>query len=113
MNDNDESPWLEERMRELREEREPFIPSFDRVYRGAEARRAPGAGRLYGRGLAFASALVMLVVAGGSYWSFSKAQEARRRERDFAAVDSALLTYWQAPSDALFETVDEGETAKP
>ena len=111
MNDETESRWLTERMRQLRERREPFIPSFDRVCRGAATRRP--AAWMPMRGLAFASVAVALAVAGASYWSFTKAQESRRKEREFAAVESTLLTYWQAPSDALFATESDGETAQP
>jgi hypothetical protein len=113
MSDKDESRWLTERMQQMRERRERSAPAFAKTWRAAKERSSAGprvSPRL--RGLAFAS-VALVVAASAGYWSFTKVQQSRRMERDYAALEGALLTYWQAPSDALFDSPPSGEPAQP
>ena len=103
-------------MDQMRERREQSIPSFDEMWRAAEGRRTGSDQRAAPRvgGLAFASLAMafVLAVAAIGYWGFGSRQQSERRQLEFAAMDGVLVTYWQAPSDALFETISFTEPAE-
>ena len=113
MSHDDETHWLKTRMDRMRERRERCIPSFEQTWRAAEARPAKrGVPVLFGNLLLPSAAVVLAAVATG-FWGFARWQHSQRIERDFATVEGALVTYWQAPSDALLESVNGNETAEP
>jgi len=114
-NEKNEERWMENRMQRMRERRERSLPAFAQVWRSAEARRSVSRQHIpaHWRRLAFASATVVFAAAIAGYWSLTKGQQSRRVERDFARVEGALLTYWQAPTDVLFDTVSWNEPAEP
>jgi hypothetical protein len=115
MSGEHEDQWLRRRMQRMRACQEQSLPAFAEVWRAVEWRRASFRQEAIPRSRRWAlarAALVPLAAAVG-YVSFDQWRENRRVERDFAALEGALLTYWQPPSDALFETVSWHETAQP
>jgi len=103
MNDENESPWLQERMQELRERRHASAPTFEKVWRAARARTSEVVEKAVWPTwrLAAVSFATIAVAASAIMWKHSERENHRRIERDFAAVDGALLTYWQGPTDDL------------
>jgi len=116
MSNDKESLWMRTRMDRMREHRNQSIPAFIEVWRAAKHRRKgwdqDHSPRV--RGLAFASLAMtfVLAVAVIGYWGSGRRQQNDKRQLEFTAVDGVLVTYWQAPSDALFETVSWTEPAE-
>ena len=102
---------MRERMQTLRQRRDASAPAFEDVWRSARSRNsAPekAAPWPWWR-LAAAPLAATIVIAVASIWTFSAREHHRRMEREFAAVDGALITYWQAPSDALLSNANGPE----
>ena len=97
-------------MQALRRRRDASAPAFEDVWGSARSRCAAAEEETawpWWR-LTATSLAAVLVLAGAGVWTFSARERHHRRvEREFAAVDGALLTYWQAPSDALLSTANE------
>jgi hypothetical protein len=49
----------------------------------------------------------VFLVSVAAFHTASERNHQRQREREFAAVDGILITYWQAPSDDLLGAGDE------
>lgn len=105
MSSDNEALWIKDRMQQMREHREHLMPAFEQIWNAAQVRRTASTqpAPMYFQRLALVSAAVALMAAILGYWSFTHWQQSRRIERDYTAVEGVLLTYWQAPSDALLE----------
>lgn len=98
-----EEQWLRERMQQLRQRREASATSFERVWGAARARRVavdakPAWSSMALVGASFAAVLLTSVLV---FHTAAERKQRREKEREFAAVDGVLMTYWQAPSDDL------------
>lgn len=115
MNGESEAKWLRDRMQKLREGRDASAPAFEQVWRGALAQRTASRQKMAFPAwrLATASMVALLILATAISWSSKQRQRNRQMERDFAAVDATLLTYWQAPSDVFFPTASLNEPLEP
>jgi hypothetical protein len=115
MNDEHESPWLQERMQELRERRDASAPAFERVWRAARVQCASEEGKVAWPvwRIAGVSVAAVVITIGAVFWTHAEREHHRRIERDFAAVDGALLMYWQAPSDDLLPVGNWNESPEP
>jgi hypothetical protein len=99
MSNDHEEQWLRERMQQLRQRRNASVTSFERVWGAARVRRVavdakPAA-------LAGASLAAVLLTSVLVFHTAAERKQSREKEREFAAVDGVLMTYWQAPSDDL------------
>jgi hypothetical protein len=106
---------MRERMQALRQRRDESTPAFEDVWRYARSQYATpeNATSWAWWRLAGASLAVAVVIAGAGTWTLSARERHRRIEREFAAVDGALITYWQAPSDALLSSSNGPDPAEP
>ena len=104
MSSDQESPWLRERMQQLRERRNGLTTPFERLWDAALTQQAALETKPM-RPVWRLAAVSVVVVFLASVTVFHRAAERKHRrqtEREFAAVDGVLMTYWQAPSDDLF-----------
>lgn len=111
MKNDPEAQWLREEMQELRRRREASAASFERVWRAARERHAALHAKPVWPSLALAGASCAAVAAAAifAFHSAAERKHSRQREREFAAVDGVLMTYWQAPSDGLLPVHNESE----
>jgi len=103
MSDDHESQWLRDRMKKLRQRRNMSGAAFERIWSAAQAQQAsletaPAAPAWK---FATASLAAILLAVGFAFHTAAERKHRRQQEREFAAVDGALMTYWQAPSDDL------------
>jgi len=103
MSNDQEDQWLREQMQELRQRRQASGPAFERVWGVARVQRAaldakPAWPSWTLAGASFAAVLLTTVLA---FHTAAERKHSREKEREFAAVDGVLMTYWQAPSDDL------------
>ena len=111
MSNDHDVQWLREHMRELRQRREASATSFERVWGAARRRRAaleakPAWPSLTLVGASFAALFLAAVL---TLHIVADRRHNREREREFAAVDGVLMTYWQAPSDDLLPGHDKSD----
>lgn len=110
---SDELDENRRQFRALRQTQAEGAPSFDRMWRTAESRHQSSRSYRIVWALAFAAvcattALVLMRPMGDV-----PLYESRNTEQEFAAVDSALLLHWQAPTDVLFDTLGGDESFEP
>jgi hypothetical protein len=103
MSNEHDGQWLRERMQQLRERRDASAPAFERLWGAARVRRAASDAKSAWpawtlAGASFAAALLTAILA---FHTAAERKHSRQQEREFAAVDGVLMTYWQAPSDDL------------
>ncbi|HSI12809.1 MAG TPA: hypothetical protein VK961_12240 [Chthoniobacter sp.] len=103
MSNDHDAQWLRDRMQELGQRRQASATSFERVWGAARRCQAasdakPGWPSLTLAGASFA---VLFLAAVLTLHIVAERRHDREREREFAAVDGVLMTYWQAPSDDL------------
>ena len=103
MSNDDESRWLRDRMQRLRQRRNISTTAFERLWGAAQARQASFEAKPAGPSWRFAAASVaaILLAVGIAFHTAAERKHSRQQEREFAAVDGVLMTYWQAPSDDL------------
>ena len=106
MSSDQESPWLRERMQQLRERRNGLATPFERVWGAARAQQASLEAKPMWPvwRLAAVSVIAALLASATVFHTAEERKHRRQKEREFAAVDGVLMTYWQAPSDDLLPT---------
>ena len=103
MSDDHEAQWLRDRMQELRQRRNASAPTFEQVWGVAREQQASLEGKPVCPSWSFAAASIaaILLTASVAFHTAAEREHSRQKEREFAAVDGVLITYWQAPSDDL------------
>jgi len=114
MNKDDESPWLRDRMQQLRERRNGSVIAFERVWGAARAQQTSLETKSDWPAWRFATATVagILLAAAIVFHIAGDRKQRREKEQEFAAVDGVLMTYWQAPSDDLLPVSNATELPK-
>lgn len=100
IDNNDE--WLREFAERERAEDLSHTPPFERVWRAAERRSNESCADLVPK-VVFGVAAGVLIAGGLVVWKNAGTPDSRRTEYELVALDSVLVTYWQAPSDVLLE----------
>lgn len=103
MSNDHESQWLRERMQRLRPRRNASVTAFEKIWGAAQAEQVSLEVKPVSPAwrLATASLAAILLAAALAFHAVAERKHNRQQEREFAAVDGVLMTYWQAPSDEL------------
>ena len=111
MEDDQNDQRLRELVAQVRAADAAHTPSFERLWLAASRRQAmpPQSWRKGVPKLALRLAAVLLLTYPAALWVGSKSQHRRQIERDLIALDSALLTHWQAPTDVLLDFEAAGQ----